>query len=108
MQHKRLSEGGWEKLSLCQQMANIGAEVGRAITWKNKNRKYSQQAISRALELLYLSIDDKKNISRLKELTRIYEGLGDYFYGDNSFCSTDSLWENYFYNFTYAARVNKK
>lgn len=108
MQHKELSKGRWLELSLCQQMANIGAEVGRAIIWKNKDRKYSEKAVERALELLYFSIDDGKNKSRLKELTRVYECLGDYFYGNNEFKSSNELWNNYFYNFAYAAKVNKK
>ena len=36
-QHKELSQGKWQKMSLIEQMANIGSEVERAINWKNKN-----------------------------------------------------------------------
>jgi len=108
MQHKQLSEGRWFRLSFFEQMANIGSEVERAISWKNRNNDYSRKAINRALELLFLSIDDKKNMSRLKELTRIYENIGDYFYGDNVFKSNDLLWQKYFYNFAYAARSHIK
>lgn len=105
MQHKQLSEGRWFGLTFLEQMANVGSEVERAINWTKKNNKgYSQLAIDRALELLTLTIDDKKNQSRLKELTRVYEGIGDYFYGDNNFKSTDLLWQKYFYNFAYALR----
>jgi hypothetical protein len=108
MQHKQLSEGRWYNLSFFEQMANIGSEIERAISWKNKNRDFSYQAVNRALELLSFSIDDKKNVLRLKELTRVYENIGDYFYGDNFFESSDLLWQKYFYNFAFAARKNIK
>jgi hypothetical protein len=104
MQHKQLSEGRWFSLTFFEQMANIGSEVERAISWKNKNKDFSNKAVDRALELLFLSIDDKKNVLRLKELGRVYESVGDYFYGDNIFKSSDLLWRKYFYNFAYAVR----
>jgi hypothetical protein len=104
MQHQQLSAGRWFHLSFFEQMGNIGSEIERAISWKNKNKDFSDQAINRALELLSLSIDDKKNILRLKELTRVYESIGDYFYGNNVFKSNDLLWQKYFYNFAFAIR----
>lgn len=103
--HKDLANGRWFSFSLNEQLANIGAEVGRAINWKNKDKKdLSRLAFFRALELLYLTIEDKKNKSKLKELTRLKEALGDYFMGDNIFGSSDKLWNNYFYFFNFAAR----
>lgn len=108
MQHKQLSEGRWFNLSFFEQMANIGSEVERAISWKNRNKDFSKKAVDRSLELLFLSIDDKKNTSKLKELTRVYESVGDYFYGDNVFKSNDLLWQKYFYNFAFAARNHIK
>ncbi len=95
----------WEKLSFFDQMANIGSEVERAIGWKKKqNIEYSQMAFERALSLLDLTIGDLKNKKRLRELFRLREILADYFYGNNSFLSSDSLWHNYFYPFNWAAR----
>lgn len=86
-------------------MANIGSEVERAISWKTKqNNEYSRMAVKRALELLFLTIDDPKNKLKLKELTRLYEVLADYFYGDNIYLSNDDLWQKYFYAFSYRAR----
>lgn len=108
-QHKQLASGRWFELSFLEQMANIGSEVERAILWRDKNKQYSVMAIERALELLYLTIEDIKNKTRgkLNELTRLYEALVDYFYFDNQFSSSDKLWRNYFYAFNYAARLNK-
>lgn len=105
-QHKNLSSGRWFQLRFTEQMANIGSEVNRAIIWKNKNNpEYSQKAFERALELLYLTISDQRNIKRLKELTRLYEALADYFAFDNDYGSTDKSWQNYFLSFNYLARL---
>lgn len=108
MKHKDLSNGRWNDFSFFEQMGNVGSEVERAIIWKNRNIENSGLAMERALELLSLTIEDKKNAGKLKELTRVYEFLNDYYYGDNQYGSTDSGWQKYFYNFAYAARINIK
>lgn len=106
--HQDLASGRWFDFSLWEQLANVGAEVGRAISWKNKgNKDYSQNAFFRALELLYLTIDDPKNKYRLKELCRLYEVLGDYFMGDNEYGSTDDNLNNYFLYFNFLARKDR-
>lgn len=104
--HKQLAQGGWQKFSCVEQLANIGSEIERAIKWEEKgNRELSDKAFIRALELLELSIDDQKNRNRLKELVRLYEVLVDYFAGDNFYKSSDKLWRKYFYGFNYMARI---
>jgi len=105
-QHKNLAEGRWQKLSFFEQMANVGSEVERAISWRHKNLEYSKLAVERTLELLDLTIDDDKNKKRLRELLRLREVLADYFYSSNCFKSTDSLWRNFFTPFNWAARIN--
>jgi hypothetical protein len=105
-QHQALAKGRWFEFSLVEQLANIGSEVERVISWKNKNNpQYSRMAFERALELLGLTIDDPKNKLRLKEPTRLYELLVDYFAGDNLYGSSDKLWHNYFLAFAYAVRA---
>lgn len=105
-QHQGLAAGRWQKLNFMEQMAHIGSEIERAIVWKKKgNDLYSQEAISRGLELLSLTIDDSRNKKRLKELTRLYEILVDFFFGDNQYGSSNLLWQKYFYAFNYACRV---
>ncbi len=104
-QHRELAGGRWNKLSLLEQMANVGSEVERAISWRGKDRRYSRMAAERALELVSLTIADSRNQSGgLKELTRLYELLVDYFFGDNRYGSSDKSWRNYFYAFNFAAR----
>lgn len=95
----------WRTYSVFEQMANIGAEVGRTINWRKKNNQtMSLNAFYRALELIDFSIDDPKNKDSLKEILRVREVLADYFVGDNIYRSTDVVWEKYFYYFNLAAR----
>ena len=104
-QHKELAAGRWKKLSLSEQMANIGSEVSRALNWRKKgNSEYCHKAASRALELLDLSLDSAGSYPRLKEFARLREAVVDYFYGSNEFSSSEALWRKYFDHFNYAAR----
>jgi len=97
--HKELSEGKWFKLTLAEQMANIGSEVLRAISWKKRDEKYSKMAAERAIELVDLTISDPKNTKRLKEICRLRELIGDYFFFENEYKSNEKQWESYFYPF---------
>lgn len=103
----KISPKKWFKLNFYSQMANIGSEVERAISWSNKkNKEYTKLSFFRALELLDLTIQDSKNLKSLKELTRVRETMSDYFYFDNIYKSTQGSWHLYFYPFNYAVRKN--
>lgn len=104
--HKDLTSNHWNKFNLFEQMANIGSEVFRAISWKKKDRKLSQLSFERTLELFDLTINDNKNKKSLKEICRTREVWADYFAGDNEYKSTDESWQKYFYAFNWAARRN--
>lgn len=107
--HKDLASGKWFNLPLVEQLANVGSDVIRTISWRKKgNQLYSNQAFERALELLDLTIADTKNRgSALRELTRCREVLVDYFVYDNQYGSNDELWQNYFLAFNYATAVQR-
>ena len=107
--HKGLTTDKWFKLSLAEQLANVGADVGRAIKWRNRgDKEYSSNAFDRALELLDLTAADPKNSKhRRREILRVREALVDYLIFDNIYGSTDELWENYFYQFNYAAALER-
>ena len=95
-QHRELAAGKWNLLSLAEQMANIGSEVERTISWKAKGRMdFSGRAFDRAIELLDLTIADTKNRTRLKELLRVRETLADCFVFDNIYQSTPESWQRY-------------
>lgn len=95
----------WSSYSIFEQMANIGAEVGRSINWKKKNNlKMSANAFYRALELIDFTIGDSKNIKRLSEILKMRELLVDYIMGENFYKSSEENWNKYFYPFNLAAR----
>jgi hypothetical protein len=105
-QHQELAAGRWGTLSLIEQLANVGSDVERALTWEAKGTvEHSDQALERGLELLELTIADPRHRSRLKELTRLREVLLDYFWGENEFGSTPQSWRKYFGAFGMAAAL---
>ena len=108
--HKELASGRWFKLSFIEQLANIGSEVERTIKWKQiGNREFSNKAFDRALELLWFTVDDPKNRvrGRLREILRAREALIDHFICDNEYDTTDEQWQKYFYEFSYAAAIQR-
>ena len=95
----------WFKLSLCEQLGNIGSEVGRAINWQKKNnQEYFQKAADRAIELLDLTVSDQRWHTRLKEILITRDVVADYFYGKNESHETPEQLEKYFYYYALVAR----
>lgn len=104
MFHKEI-QSRWAEFTIHEQMANIGVEVGRVFSWKKKNKiEMSNNALYRSLELIDMTIGDKKNIKGLKELCRMREFLVDNFKGDNQYNFTETEWTAYFSPFLFAAR----
>jgi len=98
----------WSKMSIYEQMANVGAEVGRAITWRNKNNEeISRNAFYRALELIDTTVFVTTKKSSIKELLRLREILVDYFAGENIYNSTDEWLNKYFYYYNFAANKDR-
>lgn len=99
----------WTSLSLTMQLANVGAEVGRTISWR-RNPAYGnpQDCFFRALDLLDATINDPKNHGpALTELCRTREALVDW-YTLNSYHSSDQSWLSYFDAFGIAANLQGK
>ena len=105
MIHSSLTHERWFTFTLFEQLSNIGMDIERTIQWKTKNSEYSRQAFERALELIDLTIADPKNKQRLKEICRTRYLLVDHFVYDNEYNSTDKQWQDYFYQFNYAAAL---
>lgn len=96
-QHKSLAEGRWAQMSLGNQMLNIGSEISRANKWQSKgNKEQCTMAVYRALELISLTIDAQRDRHCLKEFTRLYEVVGDFYLGDNQYHSTAEGLQRYF------------
>lgn len=105
--HKGLTPEKWFKFSLFVQLANVGSDIERTILWKDKDTQISRDAFIRALELLDLTIADPKNRKRLREIVRVREALADHFFFDNEYNSTDEQWRKYFFQFNYAAALER-
>jgi hypothetical protein len=104
-QHRDLAAGRWNTLTFAEQMANIGSDIERTISWRKKGyAEISQRAFERALELIDLTIADEKNRARLRELLRVREAVADHFFFDNIYQSTPESWQRYFGSFLIAAR----
>ncbi|MFA6396707.1 MAG: hypothetical protein WCW84_12150 [Sulfurimonas sp.] len=106
--HQNLAEGRWHDLSLLEQMANIGSEVGRAINSREQHKE--ERAINagyRALELFDFSLNDPKQSHRLKEIARARECFADFFFGENEFAFTGDWWQKYFLDFAIATRQHR-
>ena len=105
LQHQNLAAGRWFTLSLAEQLGNVGSEIGRAINWQKKGKlELQNKAADRALELLDLTIADKRWQNRLKEILWAKNLTADYFYGKNEFKETPEQLEKYFYYFAVKAR----
>ena len=104
MPHSSLASGNWFKLSMAEQLGNVGSEVSRALKWKGKDEQLYMGAIERALELLDLTLQDARWRHRLKEICRVREVLCDTVFGANTYkTSLDDL-DRYFTQFALAAR----
>ncbi len=97
--HKNLAEGKWHKMSLAEQLANIGSEVGRTAKWQNRDRKIFDGAVARALELFNLTLEDQRWKGRLLEIGRLKEFFCDGVLNGEEYGTTLSSLESYFLPF---------
>lgn len=72
-QYKESLKKSWNNYSLEEQLANIGAEVGRTAKWRDKDQKLFEGAMHRALELFDLTMDDPRWKGHLTEIGRVRE-----------------------------------
>ena len=94
--HEELASGRWHTFTLAFQLANVGADFGRALKGKmsgDNARMWS--ALERCLELLDLTIADPKHRKRLKELCRLREVICDFCVGDILDILIDLIWRDF-------------
>ena len=105
IQHQELaSSGRWAAMPFCEQMANIGSEVSRAIRWKEKGRiDHMNAAVDRCLELSDLT-NAHQSGRRRRELLRAREVLCDFFLGENIYQSTAQQIQRYYDAFALMVR----
>jgi len=107
VQHRELAAGRWWTLSLAEQLGNVGSEVSRAARWQVRNPEVARGAFYRALELLDLTLADRRHQqsrARLREIARAREVVADFFAGPNQYRSTAASLQRYFDAYALAAR----
>jgi|SRR3989338_6910594 len=97
--HVNSAKSRWYSMSLSEQLANIGSEVGRAAKWQGKDEQKFKGAIARASELFDLTLEDKRWKGRLFEIGRVKELFYDGISGRNEYRTDLKDLENYFYPF---------
>ena len=103
--HPGLAAGRWGELTLMEQLANVGSEVGRAARAKSQgNEQRLAHALDRALDLFDLTLADPRWRGRLREIARAREVVCDFLVGDNAYGSTAESLDRYFLPFATAAR----
>ena len=103
--HPGLAAGRWHELSLLEQLANIGSEVGRATRAKSLgNEERLANALDRCLDLFDLTLADDRWRHRRREIARAREIVCDFLVGDNDTRSTAESLDAYFLPFAVASR----
>jgi len=98
----------WYKLSLVEQMGNIGSEVQRAFLWQKKEQsEQKEKSITRFLEMIDLTLADPRWQKRCLEICRIREVLCDYFLNNNKLGNSFENLINYFNAFALKANAER-
>lgn len=104
-QHRTLAAGGWQKLTLPEQLGNIGSEVSRAARAEGKDEDGFQNAVKRALELFEFTLQDPRWRGRYREIARAREVFLDAVSGGAEYKSSLQELVSYFDQFAYVARL---
>jgi hypothetical protein len=106
VKHREMAGGRWWKLTLAEQLGNVGSEVSRALKWRSRDPRIAQGALERALELIDLTLADprhRRSVARLREIARAREVLLDFLVGPNQYGSTAAGLQRYFDAYAVAA-----
>lgn len=105
MFHKNLANGGWGKLNLAAQLANVGSEFTRVSNlFSRRDAKNANDAIDRLLELIDLTITDARWTRQRSELIRLREVVADNVYHLNLYGNNENRLKNYFLDFALLTR----
>lgn len=100
--HGGLTHERWKRLSLSDQLANIGTEVARAARAKNRQDETRlQQHFDLALQLFEFTLDDERWRYQRIEIGRAREIVCDFLAGDNEYESSSESLDAYFLPFSY-------
>jgi len=89
----------WWRMSIAEQLGNIGSEVSRAAKWQSRNPELARAALYRALDLFDLTLDDprhRQSLARLREIARAREVVVDVFDGPQQYPGSVASLQRYF------------
>jgi len=95
----------WHRLTLAQQLGNVGSELARARRGQAQGfRDRRDAALCRALELLDLTLDDPRRRGGCREIARLREVVADWYLETGEYDVSPQEIEDYCTSFTiYAA-----
>jgi hypothetical protein len=96
----------WTKFSLEEQMANIGSEVSRTLRAGGNQARY-WGAVTRALDLFYLTVEDPRWKGRLREVLRVRELFATAALGSDEFNTSLEDLDRYFDCFVWLVRSDR-
>ena len=97
----------WHRMTLAEQIGNIGSEVSRAASAQARNESRFNNAFMRALELFDLTLSDLRWRGRLWEIGRMREVFCDAVLGGAEYGSNLFDLQKYFDQFAYVANNRK-
>ncbi len=100
----------WSRMSIYEQMGNIGSEVGRSINAKRQNNPQDcQAAVIRALDLFDATVDQliKQKSPKVKEVLRSKDQFLAAIYEPEATLEDLNSIEGYFMQYAIAARLNR-
>jgi hypothetical protein len=108
--HAALAAGAWGRLTIVEQLANVGSEVDRALRAQASGRtERRDQALVRALELFDLtSADERWRGPRRREVLRAREEFCRLFFRDDVQPGDAAGLQKYFLQFAVAARLRQQ
>src|ERR1700722_3476624 len=105
-EHLDSARVSWAKFSLEEQMANIGSEVSRALRAQGNQVRF-WGAVTRALDLFYLTVEYPRWIGRRREVLRVRELFGAAVLGSDEFKTSLQDLDRYFDCFAWLARSGR-
>ena len=87
----------WFAMPVGVQISNVGSEVHRAISWKNRGDEQKKiNFCMKAIEFIELMKEDPKNQYRKRELDCCIDELRDYFTVENIYNTTEEQLIRYY------------
>lgn len=74
-----MDQSRWENFDKRQQLLTIGAEFMRARVWQGKDKNNFLSALERALELIDLTISDKRWRNNLPMILGLREAVAEFY-----------------------------